>query len=132
MAQNDLDPLRSLLRQVLTATRIPIRELEGRLGLGHGNVERLLNGDLEMRVHHLLAIARLLEIPPGELLAAGCPGANANVKYHLDDWLTMHQPRQLAREAPPAPAELVEIIRTAVREEVAAQVRDLRPKRGTR
>jgi transcriptional regulator with XRE-family HTH domain len=122
MAKNDLDALRALLRQLLTATRIPIRELERRLGIGHGNYYTLLDGSLEMRVHHLLAIARLLEIPPGELLAAGCPQANESAKYHVDDWLAMGRPRQAARETAPVSADLVEIIRTAVREEVAAQV----------
>jgi hypothetical protein len=127
MAQNDLDALRSLLRQLLTATRIPIREIERQLGIGHGNYHTILDGSLELRVHHLLAIAQLHEIPPGELLAAGCPRANESAKHHLEDWMAIGRPRQPAGATTAVSAELVEIIRTAVREEVAGQGRDLRP-----
>jgi len=124
MAQNDLDTLRSLLRQLLTATRIPVREIERRIGVGHGNFYAILDGSLDLRVHHLLAIARLLEVPPGELLAAGCPRANESAKHHVDDWLGRPRPQSGTPTA--VSAEMVEIIRTAVREEVAGQIRGRR------
>lgn len=69
MADKDLKELRQLLRLAHAHPRC------GGGDRGRGNLERLLNGTLELRVRHLLAFARLLSIPPAELLELGCPQA---------------------------------------------------------
>lgn len=126
MSQRDLATLRELLRRVAQETRSTSRELEERLEIGHGNLGKLLSGRIELRVRHILAFAELLEVSPGELVAAGCPEATAAATINLEDWLA--PPRRPVRAATPGqtalPAsaeELVELLRREIRSELAAQ-----------
>src|SRR5215210_6310204 len=64
MVDQDLKELRRLLRDAVESSRMYVRDIEAAMGVGHGNLERLLNGTLELRVRHLVAFARLLKIPP--------------------------------------------------------------------
>lgn len=47
MVDQDLDELRRLLRHAFEGSRMYTRAIERALGVGHGNLERLLNGTLE-------------------------------------------------------------------------------------
>lgn len=122
MADQDLKELRQLLREAVDASRMYARDIEDALEIGHGNLTRLLNGTLELRVRHLLAFAGLLKIPPGELLELGCPGATEKAQRRLVDWLGPDR-RRATQDGPSLPAtleELTELIRTVVREELAS------------
>ena len=92
MADKDLKELRQLLREAVDASRMHIRDVEAAVGVGHGNLDRLLNGTLELRVRHLLAFARLLSIPPAELLELGCRTATQTAQRRLVDWLGPERP----------------------------------------
>lgn len=124
MVDQDLDDLRRLLREAVEASRMYTRDIEAALGVGHGNLERLLNGTLELRVRHLLGFARLLKIPPADFFELGCAKAAAAAQHRLLDWLGPD--RRLAQgpsRLPSTSEELAELIRAAVREELAARER---------
>jgi transcriptional regulator with XRE-family HTH domain len=124
MVDQDLDELRRLLREAVEAARASMhtRDIEAALGVGHGNLERLLNGTLELRVRHLLGFARLLEIPPADFFELGCAKAAAAAQHRLLDWLGPDRRRaQGSLRLPSNPEELAELIRSAVREELAAR-----------
>jgi len=71
MIHDDLAQLRQLLARAVQASGRKDRELEREIGIGSGSLRRLLAGDLDLKVEYLTHLARLLRIPPGDLLAAG-------------------------------------------------------------
>lgn len=127
MRQEDLSELRAVMREAVAACRRSNRELEDELGLGHGSLQRLLDGRIDIRVNHLLAIARILQIHPLEFLEIGFPDWPA--RHHLTDWMKPDL-RKRARKKPGLPStreELVELVRGVVQEEFEA--RDAAPAR---
>ena len=87
MRHNDIKNLRQVLREAMNASGRRRRELEVVLGLGRGNLERLLDGTLEVRMRHLLEMAELLAVPPADFLAMGCPETTAMAKRRLTEWI---------------------------------------------
>lgn len=122
MSEQDLKQLRQVLRKAVKAAGLTNRDLERRLGIGSGNIYRLLDGTLDLRVRHLLALADLLEIPPSDLLELGCPDAVSRAKKRLGDWIG--QSSSAPRE-PTASSlsleQLNEMIRNAVQEALDQQ-----------
>jgi hypothetical protein len=121
MADKDLRQLRQVLREAVQASRMPIREMERSLGIGHGSLYRMLDGDLDLRVRHLLALADLLGVPPTDFFELGCPDAMNGAKRRLTDWIG-----QSGRQIEPTAAslsldQLKELIRSTVREELDQQ-----------
>lgn len=120
MSDTDLRELRALLREAVAVLRRPTRELERELGIGNGRLRDLLEGNLELRVYHLLAFARVLSIPPEDLLAYSCAETRRTARYRLANWLPyLDKNKPSAAEAKAAEAEqLREMIRSVVREEM--------------
>ncbi len=87
MRERDLKNLRYLMHQVMRATGWRRRRLEDKLGIGHGNLEKLLDGTLDLRVRHVLALAEFFQVRPGAFLDIGCPEATAAAKREIDDLL---------------------------------------------
>jgi DNA-binding Xre family transcriptional regulator len=106
--------LRMVLREAVGATRRPVREIERTIGIGNGNLARLLDGRLSVRIHHLVGLAAMLEVPPGDFLELSYTEASATAKYRLRDWI---------ERAPATPdngaGALAEVVRQVVREELA-------------
>ena len=73
MSKKDLNTVRQVFRKAVEACHLPTRELERALGIGNGNLSRLLDGSLDLRIRHLLAFAELLEVPPHGLPRARLP-----------------------------------------------------------
>ncbi|HZF12925.1 MAG TPA: helix-turn-helix transcriptional regulator [Thermoanaerobaculia bacterium] len=123
MIHDDLAQLRQLLARAVQASGRPVRDLERGIGVGSGSLRRMLSGELNLRVEHLTNLARLLRIPPGDLLAAGCPETTAAARHRLTDWIGPGDsaPSTAPPPAPPSPEELAALIRAAVREELAAR-----------
>lgn len=121
----DLDNLRQVMRKSIAAARLLVRDLEKRLGITHGALEKLLDGRQEIRLRHLLALAEMLQVSPADLLETGCPAAHGAAKYKMSDWLgtTAKNAKKAAAETPalPSAAELADLIRQTVREELKAQ-----------
>lgn len=122
MLEEDLRSLRQVLARAVQASGLLRRDVERALRLRNGSLGRLLDGSLDLKVEHLTALARLLRIPPGDLLAAGCPQLRAAATHRLADWIG---PAEKASAAPfptlPTPEELAEMIRAAIRQELAGR-----------
>ena len=92
MADRKLQTLRQVIRDAVQASRKPARELERILGLGSGNLARLLDGSLDLRVRHLVALAELLDVPPADFLELGFPKARRANQPGLSDWIGAPRP----------------------------------------
>ena len=125
---DDLRHLRQVLRQAIAASRLGQRYIETHVGLRHGRLEHLLDGRQDLRVRHILAFARVLQVPPQDFLAYGCPGAQELAKHSLKDWIEPPPfgPRSGEKKNGAEP-EMADLVREAVREEhsrTAAPSRD--------
>jgi transcriptional regulator with XRE-family HTH domain len=107
--------LRMILREAVAASKQPVRDLERAIGLGSGNLARLLDGRQVVRIHHLVNLARILSVPPGEFLEMAFPDESAGAKYHLRDWI---EPKPAA-PAVARDAALADVVRQVVREELS-------------
>jgi hypothetical protein len=124
MLEEDLHSLRQVLTRAVQASGLLRRDIERVLRLRNGTLGRLLDGSLDLKVEHLTALARLLRIPPGDLLATGSPQIRAAATHRLADWLgpAENAPAPAAVSSPPpTPEELAEMIRVALRQELAAR-----------
>jgi hypothetical protein len=121
MSDSDLRTLRALVRAALPTYHGSGRAIEELLGIGHGNLSHLLDGRLELRVRHLLAIAKMLGVPPHQFLELGCPEAIDAARRDLTDFVSMSLPpeRKVAMQA--KTPELDNRIRKIVREELEAR-----------
>ncbi len=124
MIEDDLRSLRQVLARAIDASGLQHRDMERALELRNGSLGNLLDGSLDLRVEHLTLLARVLRIPPGDLLSMGCPQIRAAAPHRLADWIgpigNATSPVTPAA-APPPPEELSEMIRKAIREELAAR-----------
>jgi transcriptional regulator with XRE-family HTH domain len=132
MRSPDLRTLRQVLREAIAAQGRSNRKLEEDLGIGHGNIEKLLSGRAEIKVRHLAVLAELLDVPPADFLALGLPEATARARRRLTDWIAPEQ-RRAGGQAPQRKTEgsasqavvqvsteqLAELVREAVRVELA-------------
>jgi hypothetical protein len=118
MSEQDLREIRALLKEALEASRKRTRVLERTLGIGTGKLQSLLDGSLDLRARHLLAIAEVLSIPPEDLLAFACREARENAKYRITDWLPHLRPREEGQALPKNLDQLKELIRATVEEEL--------------
>jgi len=123
MIEEALTQVRRVLAQAVEASGLARRDLERALRLRNGSLAELLDGRLDLKVEHLTALARLLRIPPGDLLARA-PAANAAAEHRLADWLGLAAPATSAisaaiTPAAPSPAELAAMVRAAVQQALA-------------
>jgi hypothetical protein len=119
MLEEDLRSLCQILARAVDASGLQRREVEGALELRNGSLGKLLDGSVDLRVEHLTALARLLRVPPGDFLRAGCPRTGAAATHRLSDWIG---PLEGSPAAPPPPPEdLAEMIRAVIRQELAAR-----------
>jgi hypothetical protein len=114
-ARDGLDLVRALLGMALAGLPLSPRKIEDALDIGHGTLPRLLAGRMDLKLRHLLPLCGVLDIHPAELLQRGLP--NLEATRRIDDWLPPDH-----RKAAPSPTlspEILEAIRTTVREEIA-------------
>jgi transcriptional regulator with XRE-family HTH domain len=118
MSDHDIRNMRKMLHQVINAAGLADRQVEDAMGLGHGRLGRLFDGSMEIKLRHLLGLARRLKISPGELVAMGSPETEQLKERRVADWLGISEPKAQRVETPPN--DLDERIRRAVREELLA------------
>lgn len=127
MSDKDLLQLRQVFQDAVRAIRLPVREIERRLGIGSGNLYRMIDGSLDLRIRHLIALADLLGVPPTDFLEMGCPNAMQRATGRLSDRIGASNPKGTS---PPTAAalsveDLKDLIRDTVREELDR--RDAKP-----
>lgn len=128
MRESSEKTLRQVLREAVAASGWTKRALETRLALGSGNLDKLLDGRLEIKVRHLRAFADLLDVPLADFVTLGYPDQAAAAKRRLTDWIApSHRSHEAsaAALAGPAPSreELAAVVRAAVEEALARRER---------
>jgi hypothetical protein len=127
MSQDDLHSLRQVLARAIDASGLQRRDIERALEIRNGSLGNLLDGSLDLRVEHLTALARVLRVPPGDFLMLGCPATRAAATHRLTDWIgptgNAAAAPATAAATPPSNEELAEMIRAAIREELAGRKR---------
>lgn len=109
-----------MLREAVAACRRSYREVEDELGLGHGSLQRLLDGRVDVRVHHLVDLARILQVHPMEFLELGFPDWPS--RHRLTEWMRPGSRIRRNRQALPATLEeLADLVRGIVQEELGVQ-----------
>lgn len=124
MSSRQLKPLREVLQRAVAAARLRPQQIEKALALPRGGWDDLASGRRVLRVRHLLALARLLGVPPEDLLDAGLPDAASPAGPRLADWLEPARPRFAGA---PAGDGLQALIRDAVRQELDARKEPAEP-----
>src|SRR5215218_1331247 len=121
----DLRQLRAVLRQAISSCGMSARNIETAMGLGHGNLERILDGRNDLRVRHILGLAKLLKIPPQDFLELGV-SQEAGTKYRLKDWITppAFQPPNEAKKTDAPDGGLGKLVRDAVQEALGTDLKD--------
>ncbi len=143
MREVDERALWQVLREAVRLTGRSHRDLEDELRIGHGNIQKLLDGRMRLTVRHLMAFAALLDVPAPEFLAVAFPEQAASARRHLPDLLASAlggDARRAALAALPASREeLAEIVRATVSAELDRRApapspgsRPRRPRRGLR
>ncbi|HXU44247.1 MAG TPA: hypothetical protein VN783_01870 [Thermoanaerobaculia bacterium] len=115
----DIKKLLVLVRSAINASRAYKHEIESAMGIGHGRLEDLFSGDLELRVRHLVGLADHLGIPPSDFLRLGYPEAERTLRRRLEDWIGEVQPPFARRDPAPLDAPLEARLRELVRDELA-------------
>ncbi len=95
------------------------RDLERALEIGHGRLEECLNGTRELRVCHLVNLARLLKVKPSDFLRLAYPEDEAAAPNQLEEWIGEPKPPFARKNLPPVAPEMAEEIRNLIREELA-------------
>jgi len=113
----DTRQILKLIQDALDRFPVTARALEDELGIGHGNLSHLLSGRLELKLRHLLSIAKVLGVPPHRFVELGCPLALRAATRDVTDLVGL--PASAARIGALTSAELEERIRAVVRKELA-------------
>ena len=64
MIDDEVRRLARLLEALVQVERVPVRELERRLDLGGGTLNRIFSGKIELKVRHILLVLEALGIKP--------------------------------------------------------------------
>ena len=91
------------LRLLIFATKITQAEIERRVGFSRGYLSQLLNGAVDMKLHHLLEIADAMGIEAGDFFAALFPRSRPAIFDALDDF------RRSSRRENPVSLELARL-----------------------
>ena len=114
----DMKRLLDLMRVACAGWRGYKHDLEGAMEIGHGRLEELFNGHLELRVRHLVGLARLLKIPPSDFLRLAFADDEQTAPSRLEEWVGEPQPPKARRKPQPLASEHETRIRELIREEL--------------
>jgi len=112
-----------LLETVMQAAGLTRKDLDQRLGAGPGYVSQVLTGRMELKLRHILAILRALDVEPSLFFQTLYPDARPSTDQAvMEEFLKRFQKLGFGTGAPPPPPppvldpqELERLIQTAVR-----------------
>jgi len=112
-----------LLETVMQAAGLTRKDLDQRLGAGPGYVSQVLTGRMELKLRHILAILRALDVEPSLFFQTLYPDARPSTDQAvMEEFLKRFQKLGFGAGAPPPqpppvldPQELERLIQTAVR-----------------
>ena len=109
----------------MQAAGLTRKDLDQRLGAGPGYVSQVLTGRMELKLRHVLAILRALDVEPSLYFQTLYPEARPNTDQAvMEEFLKRFQKLGFGAGAPPPPPaldpqELERLIQTAVRTALA-------------
>jgi len=112
-----------LLETVMQAAGLTRKDLDQRLGAGPGYVSQVLTGRMELKLRHILAILRALDVEPSLFFQTLYPDARPSTDQAvMEEFLKRFQKLGFGTGAAPPPPppvldpqELERLIQTAVR-----------------
>ena len=119
MSDKDTQAVLAVVRRAVEAAPGRKHDLESAMGIGHGRLIDLVNGQLELRSRHLTGLARYLEVPASDFYRLALGEAERTSRRRLEEWIDPHSAPPFPRTyAEPATSE--DRLRTLIREEIAA------------
>ncbi|HEY0781062.1 MAG TPA: hypothetical protein VGE98_01300 [Thermoanaerobaculia bacterium] len=73
MTNEQIERMRWLLRTAIRVSDFTHREIEINLGWSGGSLSRLFSGEVELKIHHVLDILGVIQLPPGEFFQIAFP-----------------------------------------------------------
>jgi hypothetical protein len=64
MVDNEIRRLTHLLEALVRVKKLPVREVERRLGYAGGTMNRIFGGKIELKVRHILSVLEILDVAP--------------------------------------------------------------------
>jgi transcriptional regulator with XRE-family HTH domain len=107
-----------LLESLIQAAGVPESDLEQRLDVSPGYVGRVLSGEIELKLRHILSILRILEIEPALFFESLYPAQPLGGTIRMEDLQERLQRLGLGNpsEAPPVVVDdLEQLVQGAVR-----------------
>jgi transcriptional regulator with XRE-family HTH domain len=107
-----------LLESLIQAAGVPESELERRLDVSPGYVGRVLSGEIELKLRHILSLLRVLEIEPSLFFESLYPAQPSRGTIRMEDLEERLQDLGLGgpSEAPPVVVDDLErLVQGAVR-----------------
>lgn len=108
-----------LLESLIQAAGVPESELERRLDVSPGYVGRVLSGEIELKLRHILSLLRALEIEPALFFESLYPAQPQRGTIRMEDLQERLQELGLDRPSEP-PAVVVDDLERLVQGAVRA------------
>jgi transcriptional regulator with XRE-family HTH domain len=130
--KEEVDRLLNVLRTSIRLLGLTNREIERRLGLTPSYVSRIFSGTIELKMEHVLAIARAMGLEPWEFFELAYPRRSDPTSESFRAIRTLLRDMQPPPEPPARPAagltaeEIEQKIQESVRESVRRALRELK------
>jgi transcriptional regulator with XRE-family HTH domain len=126
--QEEVDRLLNVLRTSIRLLGLTNREIERRLGLTPSYLSRIFSGTIELKMEHVLAIARAMGLAPWELFELAYPRRSDPPSESFRSIRTVLRDMQPPPEPPARPDAglTVEEIERKIQESVRRALRELK------
>jgi hypothetical protein len=89
--------------------------------IGHGRLDEIFSGQMELRVRHVNGLARYLKVPTSDFFRLAHVEAERSSPHRLEDWIIHNpDPPSKRRAAEKPDADFKESLREMMREEIVA------------
>lgn len=119
MDDRDTKAVLAVVQRAVAAAPGRKHDLESAMGIGHGRLIDLVNGQLELRSRHLTGLARYLEVPASDFYRLALAESERTSRRRLEEWIDPHAAPPFERRYT-EPASSDDRLRTLIREEIAA------------
>lgn len=122
MSDKDIKAVLEIVRRAVAVAPGTKHEVEQAMEIGHGRLDEIFNGQMELRVRHVNGLARYLKVPASDFFRLAHVEAERSAPHRLEDWIVHNPdpPSKRGAAAKPPDADLKEGLREMIRDEIAA------------
>lgn len=122
MSDKDIKAVLEVVRRAVAVAPGTKHEVEQAMEIGHGRLDEIFNGQMELRVRHVNGLARYLKVPASDFFRLAHVEAERSAPHRLEDWIVHNPdpPSKRGAAAKPPDADLKEGLREMIRDEIAA------------